>query len=131
MPGNVAAAAPVEVMPRVLCAGFERSQQWSLLANGYANGEHEAASGLTNSRRTWSLQPRLTPTQVSAVRAFYEDRRGPLEPFYFYDAFESGFIHDPTGVETAGRYTVRFAAEWQHTTQLGRMTAAIALIEIR
>lgn len=130
MPGNVASASPTEVMPAFLCRAFERSQQWRHMANQYANGEHEAATELTNSRKRWALSPIATAAQIAALRNFFEDRRGGTEEFYFYDPFEADFVHDPTGTETDGRYAVRFDGNWQHSTNFGRISADFALIEI-
>lgn len=129
MPGNVATAIASVVMPLVLCASFQRSERWKAHVNQYANGEHEAASLVTNSRRSWDLSANLPAAALVALRSFYEGRKGQQLPFYFYDVHEG--TYDATGALANGRYIVRFAGEWRHTRNLGRMPAEIALIEIQ
>ncbi len=86
----------------------------------------------TNSRKRWRLAKRLAPATLQTLRDFYDARKGPTEPFYFYDPYESSpkFSHDPTGQTVAGRYTVRFAGEWSQTVSLGRADVSIELIEV-
>ena len=86
----------------------------------------------TNSRKRWRLAKRLTPTQLGGLRDFYDARKGATEPFYFYDPYETSpkFTYDPSGQAVAGRYTVRFAGEWNQSVGLGRSDVNIELIEL-
>ena len=129
MPGNVATATASLVMPLVLCSSFQRSERWKSHVNGYANGEHEAASLVTNSRRAWDLTIPLAPAALAALRDFFDARNGQQQPFYFYDTHEG--VYDATGVLANGRYIVRFASAWSHVRQLGRQPANFSLIEIQ
>ena len=70
--------------------------------------------------------------QLDALRAFYDARSGPTEPFYFYDPYDTNprFSYDPTGLVTVGRYTVRFEGDWNQLTALGRSELNITLVEV-
>jgi hypothetical protein len=129
MPGNVATATASSVMPLVLCSSFQRSESWKSNANSYANGEHEAASLVTNSRRVWELTIPLASAALATLRDFYDGRKGEQLPFYFYDTHEGAY--DATGTLANGRYIVRFARPWSHARAIGRMPASISLIEIQ
>jgi hypothetical protein len=78
------------------------------------------------------MAERLAPAQLQALRDFYDARKGPTEPFYFYDQYETTpkFSWDPTGSVTQGRYTVRFDCEWSPSVELGRADVSIGLIEL-
>lgn len=47
----------------------------------YSNGESQRFVQAVSSRKRWRLAKRLTPAQLAALRAFYEARNGPAEPF--------------------------------------------------
>jgi hypothetical protein len=66
------------------------------------------------------------------LRDFYNARNGPQEAFYFYDPFETvpKFSYDPTGVATAGRYTVRFDSPWQQSGGPARLDVQLAVVQI-
>ena len=128
MPGSVVSATASVVLPYFLCTGFTRSERWKSFVNGYANGEHEAAALVTNSRRSWDLNASLVGSALAALRDFFDARQGQAQSFYFYDLHEGAY--DATGVASAGRYIVRFAGGWSHTWQSGRLPATLALIEI-
>ncbi len=130
MPGSVANAAPVTVLPWSLCKAFARAQEFAVVDNEYRNGESQRSYLASTSRKTWKTQRRLTPSLLETFRDFYDDRKGPLEPFYFYDPWDSDFAYDETGVETIGRYTVRFEGEWQQMCGMGRADVNIAIIEL-
>jgi len=129
MPGNVATATASIVMPLVLCSSFQRSETWKSNVNGYANGEHEAASLVTNSRRVWELTVPMAAAALVALRDFFDARNGQQLPFYFYDTHEG--VYDDTGTLANGRYLVRFASAWSHSRQVGRQPASISLIELQ
>jgi hypothetical protein len=132
MPGSVQNAAPLTVLPNSLCRAFARSQEYPVVENEYRNGESQRAVLASNSRKRWRLAKRLPPTLLEQLRDFYEARKGPTEPFYFYDPYETNpkFTYDPTGAATAGRYSVRFEGEWNQTAGLGRSDVSIELVEL-
>ncbi len=132
MPGSVQNAAPATVLPASLSRAFVHEREYPVLDNEYRNGESQRSVQATNSRKRWRLAKRLTPAQLQALRDFYDARKGPTEPFYFYDPYETSpkFSYDPTGQAVAGRYTVRFNGEWSQTVSLGRSDVNIELIEL-
>jgi hypothetical protein len=132
MPGSVQNAAPATVLPNSLCRAFARSQTYPVVENEYRNGESQRAALASTSRKRWRLVKRLTPALLAELRDFYDARKGPTEPFYFYDPYDTNpkFSHDPTGVATTGRYTVRFDNEWSQEVTLGRLSIEIALVEL-
>lgn len=132
MPGSVQNAAPLTVMPASLSRSFAHERAYPVVENEYRNGESQRSVQATNSRKRWRLAKRLTPAQLGALRDFYDARKGPTQPFYFYDPYESNpkFSHDPTGQAVAGRYTVRFAGEWNQSVDLGRADVNADLIEL-
>lgn len=132
MPGSIQNAAPASVLPHSLCRAFVHEREYPVLDNEYRYGESQRSAQASNSRKRWRLAKRLTPAQLAALREFYDARKGPTEPFYFYDPYETNpkFSHDPTGQAAAGRYAVRFAGEWSQTVSLGRADVSIELIEV-
>jgi phage-related protein len=132
MPGSVENAAPSTVLPWSLSTAFARSQEYPVVENEYRNGESQRSVQASNSRKRWRLAKRLTPAQLAVLRDFYDTRKGPTEPFYFYDPYETNpkFSHDPTGQAVAGRYTVRFNGEWNQSVSLGRSDVSIELVEL-
>jgi phage-related protein len=132
MPGSVQNAAPLTVMPASLSRSFVHERSYPVVESEYRNGESQRSVQATNSRKRWRLAKRLTPAQLGSLRDFYDARKGPTEPFYFYDPYETNpkFTHDPTGQAVAGRYTVRFAGEWNQSLDLGRADVNVELIEL-
>ncbi|MFN3326647.1 MAG: hypothetical protein ACK5AZ_24395 [Bryobacteraceae bacterium] len=132
MPGPVQNAAPLTVLPASLSRTFVHEREYPVLDNEYRNGESQRFVQATNSRKRWRLAKRLAPSQFAALCDFYEAHRGPTEPFYFYDPYETSpkFSHDPTGQAVAGRYTVRFAGPWERSTSLARIDLMLELIEL-
>jgi len=132
MPGSVQNAAPLAVLPASLSHAFTHEREYPVLDNEYRNGESQRSVQAANSRKRWRLAKRLTPLQLAALHGFYDARKGPIEPFYFYDPWETvpRFSHDPTGQATQGRYTVRFAGEWRQSVGLGRSDVQIELTEL-
>jgi hypothetical protein len=120
------------VLPQSLSRVFVHSREYAIQANEYRNGEAQRGRLADTSRKHWRLGKRLTPTELQTLRDFYEARKGPTEPFYFYDPYEanSKFSHDPTGQAVAGRYTVRFHGEWNQSVGLGRSDVSIELVEL-
>ncbi len=132
MPGSVQHAAPATVLPPTLCVAFARAQEYPAIENEYRNGESQRSVQANNSRKRWRLAKRLTPGQLQTLRDFYTARNGPVEPFYFYDPYETNpkFSWDPTGTATTGRYTVRFDCEWSQSSMPGRSDVSIELVEL-
>jgi hypothetical protein len=132
MPGSVQNAAPLTVMPASLSRSFAHERAYPVVESEYRNGESQRSVQATSSRKRWLLAKRPTPVQLAALRDFYDARKGPTEPFYFYDPYETSpkFSTDPTGQAVAGRYTVRFAGEWNQSVDLGRADVQIELIEV-
>jgi len=132
MPNSVQIAAPATVLPSSLSRAFVHERGYPALDNEYRNGESQRSVQAANSRKRWRLAKRLTPAQFSALRDFYDARKGPAEPFYFYDPYEtsSKFSHDPTGQAVAGRYVVRFAGPWEQSISLARIDLTLELIEL-
>lgn len=132
MPGSVHNAAPLAVMPASLSRAFVHEREYPALDNEYRNGESQRSVQATNSRKRWRLAKRLTRAQLSALRDFYDARKGPTEPFYFYDPYETSpkFSHDPTGQAIAGRYIVRFAGLSEQSVTLARADLSLELIEL-
>jgi len=132
MPGSVLHAAPLTVLPASLSRAFVHEREYPVLENEYRNGESQRSVHATNSRKRWRLAKRLTAAQFSALRDFFDARKGRTEPFYFYDPYEANpkFSHDPTGQAVAGRYTVRFRSEWNQSAGLGCAEVTFELIEL-
>jgi hypothetical protein len=132
MPGSVQNAAPLTVLLASLSRAFVHEREYPALDNEYRNGESQRSVQAANSRKRWRLAKRLAPALLTVLREFYEARKGPTEPFYFYDPYETSpkFSHDPAGQAVAGRYTVRFAGEWSQSASLGRADVSIELIEV-
>jgi phage-related protein len=132
MPGSVQNAVASSVMPWNLARAFVRSQDYPVLENQYRNGESQRSVLASNSRKRWRLALRLTPDRLQALREFYEARRGPHEPFYFYDVWETNpkFSYDPTGEATQGRYTVRFEGGWEQNVDFGLGEVSLELVEV-
>ena len=132
MPGSVQNAVPAAVLPRSLSRAFGHAREYIVIENEYRNGESQRSRLVETSRKRWRTVRRLTPTLLEALRDFYDARKGPQEPFYFYDPWDTTpkFSHDPTGVSTAGRYTVRFEGYWEQMVGMGRADAEISLVEL-
>jgi phage-related protein len=132
MPGSIHNAVPATVLPHSLSRWFTRVQEYPVLENEYRSGESQRSVQANNSRKRWRLAKRLTPTQLDALRSFYDARDGPVESFYFYDPYETNpkFTFDPAGAATTGRYTVRFDCDWNQSCGPGRADVQIELIEL-
>lgn len=120
-------------MPWSLCVAFSHSRQYPLQVNEYMNGESQRQLQASTSRKSWKLARRVTSDQLALLRAFVEARKGPTQPFYFYDVWETSpkFSYDATGVAVAGRYVVRFDGPWSHALNIARIdVSAFSLIEI-
>jgi hypothetical protein len=130
MPGSVANAAPATTLPVSLCTAFSRSDTYPMTENMYPDGTSQRVLDAANSRKRWSLSKRLTPTQLSTLRAFYEARKGQTEAFYFYDPYETSPKFDQTPSGTTGRYTVRFDCPWEQWPGIARADVSLQLVEL-
>jgi phage-related protein len=132
MPGSVQNAAPLTVMPASLSRSFAHDRAYPLVESEYRNGESQRSVQATNSRKRWRLTKRLTAPQLASLLDFFDARKGPTEPFYFYDPYETNpkFSTDPTGQAVAGRYTVRFVGDWNQSVDFSRADLSIELVEL-
>lgn len=132
MPGSVPNASPATVMPWGLYKLFTPARELAVLINEYKNGESQRGRLVDTSRKRWTLARRLTPSELATLRAYYSDRKGPVEPFFVYDPWETSpkFSYDPTGVEVIGRYCVRFEGAWNQECGIGQADAQFALIQL-
>jgi hypothetical protein len=132
MPANIQNAVPTTVIPQGLCRAFVHTREYPVIDNEYRNGESHRSAQAATSRKKWTLTRRLTPPQLAALRTFYDARSGTLEPFYFYDPYETNpkFSYDPTGVAVTGRYVVRFNTDWSQSVTPGRSDVQIELVEL-
>lgn len=132
MPAPVPNATATLVMPFALCRMFRQTRTYPTLVNEFANGESIREIQATNSRRSWDLAQRLPPSLMTVGRDFHDSVRGGLDPFYFYDPFEStpNFNYDATGASLNGRFTVVFTTAWAQSMGLGRGDVSFSLIEM-
>lgn len=120
------------MLPQSLCRSFVHERAYPLIENEYKNGESQRSVLAANSRRRWRLAKRLTPAALQTLRDSFDARNGSTEPFYFYDPYDTNpaFSYDPTGVATAGRFTVRFNGDWQQSSGPARSDVQIELLEL-
>jgi hypothetical protein len=120
------------VLPQSLSRAFVHSREHPVQVNEYRNGESQRGRLAETSRKHWRLGKRLTPTELVMLRDFYDTRKGPQEPFYFYDPWETSpkFTSNPTGTATQGRYTVRFEGMWQQSAGFPRIDVEIEIVEV-
>lgn len=132
MPGNLAAAAPSTVLPRISCTAYEQTRSYEVSVSEYPDGSSQREVKASSPRRSWRLTERLSVTALAALRQFFADRKGGTEPFYMYDPFESTPFgnYDATGVSTNGRFTVCFTGSLEVVRSgPGRAEASFSLIE--
>ena len=132
MPGSVDVAYPMTVLPWGLCKAFARSHEWPVALNEYSSGEAQRWYLAGSTRLSWQLSRALTAANLTILLEFWQDRDGPMEPFYFYDPWDTSplFSYDATGVATAGRYTVRFDGSWESTTGIARSIVPLKLVQL-
>jgi hypothetical protein len=130
MPGSVQVAAPTYVLPVSLSRAFTEVREYGVLGNSYPDGSSQRSLETTTSRKRFAIGKRLTATEVATLRAFYEARLGPHQPFYFYNPRETDppFMLNPTGV--IGRYSVRFDGVWEQSSGPSRSEVSIELVEL-
>ena len=128
MPGNVSAAAPATVLPVTISCAFSESREFPIVESGpYADGRSQRRNDAAYSRKVWVVSRRLTASEWTTLLAFWDARKGPQEPFYYYP---DSADHDPTGASETGRATVRFADSLSRTMALARSQMEVRLIQI-
>jgi hypothetical protein len=129
MPGIVTQAIASTVMPYALCSAFTESWAWPVRINGpFADGSLITNVQAENSRRSWTVQQKLTADQYAALDAFRSARKGPLEAFFFYPVLAG---YDATGVSTVGRYLARFDGSMSYTQGIVRNPADFKIIQVQ
>jgi len=141
MPGNLAAAGPVGVLPKSLCTAFVETHVFPMLVQRYHDGWIERSlieDGINPPTpiRTWHLARKLNETEAAALLAFFEGRLGGLVPFYFYDPYGAlpgapiGSNWDSTGTVPEGRHIVVFRGDWSSVTDISRSEVSLELMEV-
>jgi hypothetical protein len=128
MPGSLALATPTTVLPWSLTSQWQEDTYWATIQSEvYPDGSEQLSVQVAQPRRSWALTKRLNYTEWIALRDFFEARKGGFEPFYFYT--DKGF-YDALGVNTTGRYTVRFDGPLQSEYGLSRFVISLRLVEV-
>jgi hypothetical protein len=128
MPGNVSLATVADVAPVEFCGAFTEQRAWPVIVSGpYPDGRSQRRYDAATSRKVWSLSKRLTETQWDTVLEFWDDMRGPLTPFYYYENRDD---HDPTGEAMTGRAIARFQGNLTRTRALARASVEVNLIQV-
>jgi hypothetical protein len=130
MPGAVAAAAAVDVLPFSLCSAFAHTREWAADINVYANGETQRYAVPDTSRKRWRLGKRLNAEDMATLRDFWLAHRHA--EFFFYDVFETDpkFSYDPDGLDEAGRYAVRFEGNFDYTVDFPLNSVSLELVQV-
>jgi hypothetical protein len=130
MPGNVAAAQPSGVLPRILASAYTVELRLEMLANSYPDGSSERQALALNPRHYFHLTQPLTGAAWAALWSFFLAHKGV--PFYIYNPRETvpPFSYDPTGNDSLGRYTVVFDGGWSETTSMARAQIGFSLREV-
>ncbi len=130
MPGSVSNASPSDVLPEFICRQLTASREFLARRNDYKGGETQVALVASTSRKSFSGTVRLSPANMATWRAFFEAH--VHEPFYLYYPWETDpkWSHDPTGVASDGRYTVRFDGGWEQAMSIGRGEVSVRLVEV-
>ncbi len=136
MPGNVDNAVSTTVLPKALSTGYVRFREYPLRSVLYADGRSERFLLGATSRKSWHVSRRISPTELTELRDFYEARGAAKETFIFYDVQEDAadngtYRYDETGVLVADhKYEVRFDMGWGQSVGLARGNADLVLVEV-
>ena len=133
MPGVIQASTSYGTMPYFLCELFSQQREYLLNLNDYKDATSQREVIVFNSRRRWTLRPKAIASAMVTLRNFYISRKGPTQPFYFYDFTESTPMgnYDGTGVDPNGRFLVRFEGKWEQIKTVSQAgTASIQLVEL-
>ena len=130
MPGNVAAASPVGVLPRIVASAYTEELRIESVSNSYPDGSSERQALALNPRRFFHITEPLTNAQWTSLWTFYKAHVGV--PFYMYNPRETvpPFSYDASGGSTIGRYTVVFDSAWSETSGLPRAQVGFSLREV-
>ena len=129
MPGSVSLASPATVLPYSLSEVFTESYEWPVVSSEvYVDGSIQVRSDATAARKTWVLRQNWEFDDISDLLDFWDARKGPHEPFYFYPLLAD---YDPTGVLTTGRYLVRFDGTLQREYMMARWPVNLRLVEVK
>jgi hypothetical protein len=130
MPGSVQNAAPVAVMPRFLASQFTHSREVWVQQNFYRDGERQTGLLANTSRKRFNATFIGPASELTAMREFYMARKAGTEPFWFYYLPETGYVYDPSGISSTGRYAVVFANTWEQMVGIARSQVQIQLLEV-
>ena len=126
MPGNVAPADPVDTFPTNRYSSFTIELRLEARLNTYPDGSSERVALAINPRHFFKISFRVTASQWSNLRFFYQTHQGT--PFYFYNLLES--LPGPPPGDPVGRYIVVFDGAWTEELQLGRTLVSLNMREV-
>lgn len=100
--------------------------------NRSADGHESSDMDEDEIRYAWDLSVNISRAALATHWNFVKNKFGMGQAFYFYDLQSNGFIYDPAGVVTTGRYKVRFdTAVIPQVLQMGaRFVIDYSLIEV-
>jgi hypothetical protein len=130
MPGNVRNAMATVTMPATLSTQFVREQGFPVQVSVYRDGRSQREAQADTPQRQWRLAKRLAPVSLAELRAFYEARGGPLEPFFFYDPYETDPPFAPAPAGDAGKYIVRFEGSFEQQSGIARADVNVTLVQV-
>lgn len=112
--------------------GYELRANFDL-ASSRADGEGGLTSYKGRNRFKVKLNAMDYDDEAKALWAFYKARRGPTVAFYFYNAPDERATIDMSGVDSHGRYLVRFTETYltREKFTLSLYTCGIELTEVR
>jgi hypothetical protein len=111
--------------------GFEQRVNFNT-AYSRANGEGGVTTYKGRNRFTLKCTVKDFAGEAAYLWAFYQARSGPLDAFYLYNCPDERATADATGIATAGRYLVRFAARLtRERFRLALYNYGLELIEVR
>ena len=130
MPGNIAAANPTGVFPRIVASSFTEEIRLEALSNTYADGSSERQALALTPRHYFHLTIPQTLAQWQGLWNFYKAHRGL--PFYVYNPCETvpPFSYDASGADPVGRYIMVFDSPWSETTAMTRGQIGLSLREV-
>jgi hypothetical protein len=115
-------------MPFFLARSFTASREIWAIENVYRDGERQLELMADTSKKSFTATMALTASQLTAMRNFYLSMRGAA--FWFYYGPECNYTHDPSGVQSDGRYLCVFLSSWEQVVNIGRSEAQIHIQEV-